>query len=79
MTNTGVPVSFGAEAGGGQVAVVETGGVTELTGEVGDGEVGEVLVEADPLGGGGPAGRHTELPLLHSSLGQGERADEGVG
>ena len=78
MTNTGVPVSFGAEAGGGQVAVVETGGVTELTGEVGDGEVGEVLVEADPLGGGGPASSHTELSLLDWSGGQTERADQSV-
>ena len=49
MTNSGVAVSFGAETGRGQVAVVEAGGVAELGGEVGDGEVDEILVEADPL------------------------------
>ena len=78
VTNPGVSVSLGAEAGGWQVAVVQAGGVAELGGDLGDGEVGEVLVEADPLGGGGPASRHTELSLLHSSLGQTEGTDEAV-
>ena len=65
MADPGVSVRSGADAGGREVSVVQTGVVALCGREGGDRQVCEVLVEADPLGGGGPASRHTELSLLH--------------
>ena len=78
VANSGVSVRHGAEAGGGEVAVVEAGLVALGGRDGGDGEVGEVLVEADPLGGGGPASRHTQLSLLDRGGRQAERTDQTV-
>ena len=60
------------------MTVVEAGLVALAGGDVGHGEVGEVLVEADPLGGGGPASSNTQLSLLDGRGRQAERTDQAV-
>jgi hypothetical protein len=62
-----VSVVHAADHVRGEVTIVEVAGVARLSRHYGDGQVGEVLVEADRLAGRlRPAGRHAQLPAKQS-------------